>query len=257
MSTNLEDDPDFNDVPSKPRSVRKFRLAEFLVVLGSIALLIALLMPATRSARPAAYRAQCINHLKQIALALRNYESVYKSLPPAYTVDSKGRPLHSWRTLILPFLEQELLYQTIDLTKPWNDPANAKALETSPPGLRCPVMANDPANTTTYLAIVAPNSCWPGKEPRRLAEITDDQGLTLMVIEGGDENAVPWMAPVDADESLVMSLGDTTKFHHPGGMNAAFVDGGVRFLKAKTLLSHRRALISISGNDNKVVEDWQ
>ena len=51
----------------------------------------------------------------------------YKALPPAYTVDADGRPLHSWRTLILPYLEQEPLYQTIDLSKPWNDPANAKA----------------------------------------------------------------------------------------------------------------------------------
>ena len=81
------------------------------------------------------------------------------ALPPAYTVDAKGRPLHSWRTLILPYLEQEPLYQTIDLSKPWNDPANAKALETSLPVFRCPE-AVGPQNTTTYLAIVAPNGCF-------------------------------------------------------------------------------------------------
>ena len=45
----------------------------------------------------------CVNNLKQIALALHNYEEVYKVLPPAYTVDAQGRPLHSWRTLILPY----------------------------------------------------------------------------------------------------------------------------------------------------------
>ena len=101
------------------------------MVLGIIALLIALLLPAIRSAGPAARRAQCVNNLKQIALALHNYEQAHKALPPAYTVDAKGRPLHSWRTLILPYLEQEPLYQTIDLSKPWNDPANAKALETA------------------------------------------------------------------------------------------------------------------------------
>ena len=140
--------------------------------------------------------------------------------------------MHSWRTLILPYLEQEPLYRTIDLSKPWNDPANAKALETSLPIFRCPEAAGPP-NTTTYLAIAAPDGCFLPGQPRRLAEITDAHESTLMVIEAGEENAVPWMAPVDADESLVMSLGPTTKLHHAGGMNACFVDGHVRFLKAE------------------------
>ena len=73
---------------------------------------------------------QCANNLKQIALALRNYESVYHALPPAYTVDAEGKPLHSWRTLILPYLEQQALYDKIDLSKPWDDPANKEAYET-------------------------------------------------------------------------------------------------------------------------------
>ena len=249
MSANFENDPEFNDAIPKPKSGRGFRLVKVVVVLGIIVLLIALLLPATRSARSAARRAQCVNNLKQIALALHNYEQAHKALPPAYTVDANGRPLHSWRTLILPYLEQEPLYRSIDLSKPWNDPANAKALETSLPVFRCPE-AVGPRNTTTYLAIVAPNGCLIPKESRRLAEITDAHESTLMVIEAGEENAVPWMAPVDADESLVMSLGPTTKLHHAGGTNACFVDGGVRFLKANTPANVRRALMSISGNDN-------
>ncbi len=255
MSTNFGNDPEFNGIVPKPSPGRRFKLIEILVALGIIALLVALLLPAVRSARPAAYRSQCVNNLKQIALALHNYEQEHKALPPAYTVDAKGRPLHSWRTLILPYLEQEPLYRTIDLSKPWNDPANAKALETVLPVFRCPVMA-DPSNTTTYLAIAAPNGCFIPKEPRRLAEITDAHGWTLMVIEAGEENAVPWMAPVDADESLVMSLGPTTKFPHAGGTNACCVDGFVRFLKADTPAKVRRALISISGNDDEDAYAW-
>ncbi len=216
MSADFENDPEFNDAIAKPRSRRGFRFIELLVVLGIIVILIALLLPAVRSSRPAARRAQCVNNLKQIALALHNYEQLNGALPPAYTVDAKGRPLHSWRTLILPYLEQGPLYQTIDLSKPWNDPANAKALETAPLVFRCPE-AVGPRNTTTYLAIAAPNGCLIPKESRRLAEITDAHNSTLMVIEAGEENAVPWMAPVDADESLVMSLGPTTKLHHTGG----------------------------------------
>jgi prepilin-type processing-associated H-X9-DG protein len=255
MSVNSGNDPEFNDTIPKPSSRRGFKLVEVLVVLGIIALLIVLLLPATRSARPAARRAQCTNNLKQIAMALRNYEQAHKALPPAYTVDAEGRPLHSWRTLILPYLEQEPLYQTIDFSRPWNDPANAKALETPLPVFRCPE-AVGPQNTTTYLAITAPNGCFIPRESRRLAEITDAHESTLMVIEAGEENAVPWMAPVDADESLVMSLGPTTKLHHTGGTNACFVDGRVTFLKANTPAMVRRALMSISGNDNEVAKEW-
>jgi type II secretory pathway pseudopilin PulG len=188
MSANSGNDPEFNDTISKPSSGRGFRLVELVVVLGIIALLIAFLLPASRSARPAARRAQCVNNLKQIALALRNYEQAHKALPPAYTVDAEGRPLHSWRTLILPYLDQDPLYQTIDLSKPWNDPANAKALETFLPVFRCPEAAG-PQNTTTYLAIAAPNGCFIPKESRRLAEITDAHESTIMVIEAGEENA--------------------------------------------------------------------
>ncbi|MDZ4779774.1 MAG: DUF1559 domain-containing protein [Planctomycetia bacterium] len=54
-------------------------------------------------------RAGCIVNLKQIALGLLNYESTYKEFPPAYTIDADGRPLHSWRTLILPYVEQQAL----------------------------------------------------------------------------------------------------------------------------------------------------
>src|SRR5918997_1599426 len=91
-----------------------------------------------RSSRPAGRRIRCLNNLKQIVLALHNYEQAHKALPPAYTVDATGRPLHSWRTLILPYLEQEPLYRAIDLSKPWNDPANARALETTLLVFGCP-----------------------------------------------------------------------------------------------------------------------
>lgn len=102
MSVNSGNDPEFNDTVPKPSSRRRITLVELLVVLSIVAVLIALLLPATRSARPAAHRAMCVNNLRQIALALHNYEQVCKCLPPAYTVDASGRPLHSWRTLILP-----------------------------------------------------------------------------------------------------------------------------------------------------------
>lgn len=82
---------------------------------GGLILLLALLMPTTRTANNAARRSQCSNNLKQIGLALLIYHDTYGEFPPAYTVDDKGNHLHSWRTLLLPFLEQKTLYESIDL----------------------------------------------------------------------------------------------------------------------------------------------
>ena len=249
MTANSDDMSDFvNEVPKRKKAKRKFRFIELLAVLSIIGILVALLLPAVRTARPAALRVQCINNLKQIALALHNYESAYKALPPAHTVDSEGKPLHSWRTLILPYLERQRLYASIDLSKPWNDPANAEAHKTEISEFRCPG-ADCPANQTAYMAIVAPNGCFRPNEPRQLSEITDDHGETLMVIEVGSEHAVHWMAPIDADETLVMASGPSTKRNHAGGTNAAFVDGSVRFLQSGTPAAELRALISITGND--------
>jgi prepilin-type processing-associated H-X9-DG protein len=255
MPPTFEHDPEFHDATPKRSRRRGLKLVEILAALGIIVILIALLLPASRSARPAARRAQCINNLKQIALALSNYEESHGALPPAYTVDAMGRPLHSWRTLILPYLELDPLYRTIDLSKPWNDPANAKALSTALSVFRCPEAAG-PLNTTTYLAIVGPNCCLMPSRSRRLAEITDGTANTLMVIEAGEESAVPWMDPVDANGVVVMSLGPNSKLHHAGGTNAGFVDGSVRFLKSGTPSDVRRAWMSISGNDNRVATEW-
>jgi prepilin-type processing-associated H-X9-DG protein len=248
MTADVEGDPDFTDSGSKPKSRRKHRLLEIFAGLGILLVLVALFLPANRSARGAAQRAQCTNNLKQIALALHSYEELHKALPPAYTVDSSGRPLHSWRTLILPFLEQESLYKTIDLSRPWNDPANAKAYHSSLAVFRCPARIGPPS-TTTYLAVVDPKGCLQPDRPRQLAEITDGTATTLMVIEVGEEHAVHWMAPIDTDESLVVGFGPTTKLDHIGGTNACFVDGHVLFLRASTPAALRRALISIAGND--------
>jgi prepilin-type processing-associated H-X9-DG protein len=253
MTANTDGISDFLDEPAKPKKPgKRVSLLNILILLvGIIGLLIALLLPATRSSRGAARRIQCVNNLKQIALALHNYESRYNALPPAHTVDAAGKPLHSWRTLILPYLEeQKLLYDTIDLSKPWNDPANAKAYATEVSAYRCPALSA-PAGQTTYLAIVANNGCFLPDKPRRLSEISDDLGLTLTVIEADRDHAVHWMAPIDADESLVMGISPESKLDHPGGMNAAFVDGRIRFLKATSLASQRRALISIAGNDHE------
>lgn len=248
MSGNPYESPDpISDTP--PQKKRPgVRFLELLAVTAIIAVVLAMLLSPSRSRLPD-HRLQCMNNLKNIALALISYSEKHHTMPPAYTVDKDGQPLHSWRTLILPYLDQEALYSTIDLAKPWNDAANAEACKIGLDVFLCP-NAVLPKCETTYLAIVAPGGCFHPTEPRPLSAITDKYSETLMLIEVDPEHAVHWMAPQDADESMVLGFGTAGKLPHSQRPNAAFVDGSVRYLEAEMPAAQRRALISIAGNDN-------
>ena len=156
--------------------------------------------------------------------------------------------MHSWRTLILPYLDQKPLYDKIDLTKPWDDSVNAEAYKSVIWAYRCP-SATGPETHTTYMAVVTPNSCFRPTESRLLSEITDGTANTLMVVEVDLEHAVHWMSPSDADESLFLAIGSTSKLDHVGGIHFALADGTVRFLNATASADIRRALISVAGNE--------
>lgn len=244
-----------NESGGQPQQKRFSPITRFLELFLAVAiiggLLFALLLPATRSARPAARRTACMNNLKQIALALHNYHDTYDALPPAYTVDADGKPLHSWRTLILPFLDQMPLYDKIDLSKPWNDPANAEAYATPVPTYTCP-SAEFAQGFTNYLAVTGANGCFRRTEPRMFSEITDGTSNTLMVVETGPEQAVHWMEPRDADEQMVLHIGQRKELPHSSGGNFLFADGAVRFVSSETSHAELRTLISIAGNDNQM-----
>jgi len=105
-------------------AVAAIAVAVILGVFVCGGILVALLLPAVQSAREAARRAQCSNNLKQIALAFHNYHDTYRTFPPAYIPDEDGNPKHSWRVLILPFLEQRALYEQYNFDEPWDSPNN-------------------------------------------------------------------------------------------------------------------------------------
>jgi hypothetical protein len=234
-------------VSPKPNKVLG-RLITVLTVLAIGVVMIALMLPAVRRGREPSRRSQCKNNLKQIGLALHNYKDEYHAFPPAYTVDADGRPLHSWRTLILPYLDQAALYNSIDLSKPWDDPVNAEACKTVIPVYSCP-SGRGPADHTTYLASVGANACFRPGVPRPASEITDGLSETLMIIEVPSDLSVPWMSPRDADEALVLRIGHESKLDHAGGLHAALCDGAVRFFSVTTPAEERRALISVAKGD--------
>lgn len=92
-----------------------FTLVELLVVIAIIGILVSLLLPAVQAAREAARRAQCMSNLRQVALAISNYESGFKRFPSGW--NDNVQPLHpgwSWSHALLPFMEQNTLYGQID-----------------------------------------------------------------------------------------------------------------------------------------------
>ena len=116
-----------------PRSRRGFTLIELLVVIAIIALLIALLLPAVQAAREAARRGQCINNLKQVGLALANYESSQRVLPPGYVsgadaANADTGPGWGWGAMLLPQLEQGPLFNSINFARPIAGQTAARAM---------------------------------------------------------------------------------------------------------------------------------
>jgi len=121
---------------------RAFTLIELLVVIAIIAVLVALLLPAVQQAREAARRAQCKNNLRQIGLALHNYESSNRVLPPGVLGDNgspaAGQLLHTWMAQILPGLEQGALYRQYNFNVRFDAAANAAVVVTAVGVYTCP-----------------------------------------------------------------------------------------------------------------------
>jgi len=127
------------------RSRSGFTLIELLVVIAIIAVLIALLLPAVQQAREAARRSQCKNNLKQIGLALHNYESTFTAFPPAMCLTFSGSAWGEWgpQARLLPYMDQANLQNLIDFSKPYDDAQNLPAIRARVPVYLCPSEVND------------------------------------------------------------------------------------------------------------------
>ena len=130
----------------------------FFIAVDVIGMAIALLLPAVQAAREAAHIMACTQNLKQIGLAMQGYHQNYGCFPPAFVADKQGKPKHSWRVLILPFLGEQELYSKYRFDEPWNGPHNMALVLQMPKVYRCPSDYDDDRSRTSYAMIVGPHA---------------------------------------------------------------------------------------------------
>jgi prepilin-type processing-associated H-X9-DG protein len=194
---------------------------------------VALMLPALQAARESARRTQAMNKLKQIGLALHNYHDTYRAFPAGYSANADGKPLLSWRVHILPFLEEDQLYRQFHLDEPWDSPHNKELVARMPEVFRSPNSTAAPG-MSNYLGVSGTNGVFIRPKPddkmgTNLRQITDGTSHTMMTVEVPDASAVIWSKPGDfaphKDEPKRGLVG-----LRPGGFNAGFADGSVRFI---------------------------
>lgn len=257
-------------------------LVELLVVIVIIGLLVALLLPAMQTLREAARAASCKNHLRQIGLALHQFEASHQALPAGNDYAQDWR--HSWCTRILPYLEQSNLYEGYDWTRRWDS-------SSGPPGqsnqditsvrlaiFRCPTELRDRDGATDYggnfgssltglppgfgqgegwsagalVVINAPIES-PVLLPVRLGEFPDGLSQTILVYEctgrestgafwGHGANCLAIEYPINGNPE-----GETIKSHHPAGGHALFTDGHVAMLGNSTNIAILGGLATRNG----------
>jgi hypothetical protein len=167
------------------------------------------------------------NNLKQIGLSFFNYESAYAYFPADIT-DKNGKPLLSWRVAILPYLEENELYNQFKMDEPWDSPDNKKLIEKMPK-MYAPIRVKAAAGMTFYQTFTGKDALFGGKVKNpKLLSITDGTSNTGLVFEAGEP--VVWSKPADLpfdEKKPLPKLGGL----FDGDFHVVMVDGSVKSLK--------------------------
>jgi prepilin-type processing-associated H-X9-DG protein len=220
-----------------------------------VLVVIASWLPMNRPYREVAQRGQCTNNLMKIGLALHSYSAKYGSFPPAYTVDKQGRRMHSWRALLLEFLDPDLC-RKYDFSRPWNSPDNlavAGMMKENGP-YRCPTENPQNPLNTSYVMLVGPRAFSAGPTGRKPEEITDGPANTIAVVEMWP-SGIGWTAPYDLVVSeMSFKINDPDRVGvrscHPVGANVLFADAHVTYIGGDIDEKILKALCTINGKED-------
>jgi len=223
--------------------IKWWQISLMLAVIVLITLGLSILWERVRTNHIAANRLKCEGHLNMVSLGLLKYHKEQGHFPPAYVLGPDGKPWHSWRVLLLPYIEKYELYKDYSFNEPWDGPNNSKLRARMPKHYVCPY---DPENLkigqTSYFAVVGPGTAFPGAMPTKLDDFTRPRGQTILLVEAAGLN-INWMEPRDlAFDSMSFDLGDPNM---PGisskhqAHNVAMVDGTIQHVHGISSLDLR------------------
>jgi hypothetical protein len=192
------------------------KVLRVFVLLALLAGAVTIALITAQALRKTLARCNSMCNLSEIAVALHQYHDEYGCFPPAYTVNDDGKRMHSWRVLILPYVGYESLYERYRFQEPWNSPANRRLAKPMPIDYGCPP---NEKTTTHFVAVVGPNTMWPGQQSTKMAAgVSDLDKILVIEIPGLD---IPWMEPRDPTLEEVLDLlqhkkdiGDTSSVNY-------------------------------------------
>ena len=203
----------------------------------------------------------CMNNLKEIGRALHRYHDTYGTFPPAYVADEHGKPILSWRVLLLPFLDLRPLYEQYDLSEPWNGPNNSRLAEKLPSVYGCNCFYEVDRDQmddgrrrylTNYVAIMGPGTVWEDGRATKIKDIIDGTSNTIIVAEVRNQ-CVVWTHPLDVPADLVFAALSSTSeektLNHNGAHHVLLADGSVRFITSNCQQELFKALATRAGGE--------
>jgi Protein of unknown function (DUF1559) len=232
--------------------VRTRKWAEAATLAAILFVLAALLLPAVTSQPRPHRRFECANHLKQIGIALHTYHDTYGSFPPAYVADENGKPMHSWRVLLLPFMEEQPIYNQYDFSEAWDGPNNIRLAPMISHLYGCPSDATSGLpSQTSYVVVTGRGTLWSGDKAIGLKEIEDPTASTIAVVEVHN-SGIQITEPRDLDITrLPLAInpknGKGISSGHTGGAQVVTADGSIHFLSDAT---SKETLLKLLLRDN-------